>query len=177
MRLPRKLHFCKNWAISRLLISSELLFNKRVLTVEMTEWWCNLFSSFFVGNFRRNVNGIAHQNCHYYRIKQINNNFLWCELLSTKQMTPKCSKHSTHQNVQNIQWNCASKLSLLSYKTNQQQFSLVWTLINQTNDTKMFKTLQWNHSPFLLSLNILTSFLKSIRVLTMGRWCRFVIDG
>ena len=130
MRLPGKLHFCNNWAISCVLISWELLFNKRVPTVEMTEWWCNLFSSFFVDNFLRNVNGIGHQNCHYY-----------CK------------------------------------KTNQQQFSMVWTLINQRNDAKMFKTLQWNHSPFLLSLNILTLLLKSIRVLTMGRWCRFVIDG
>ena len=122
MRLPGKLHFCNNWAISRVLISWELLFNKRVPTVEMTEWWCNLFSSFFVDNFLRNVNGIGHQNCQYY-----------CK------------------------------------KTNQQQFSMVWTLINQRNDAKMFKTLQWNHSPFLLSLNILTLLLKSIKSTDHGK--------
>ena len=121
--------FALNWAISRVLISWELLFNKRVPTMEMAWWWCNLFSSFFVGNFLRNLNGIRHQNCQYY-----------CK------------------------------------KTNQ-QFSMVWTLINQRNDAKKFKTLQWNHSPFLLSLNILALLLKSIRVLTMGRWCWFVIDG
>ena len=67
-------------------------------------------------------------------------------------------------------------VSIIVKKTNQ-QFSMVWTLINQRNDAKMFKTLQWNRSPFLLSLNILALLLKSIRVLTMGRWCRFVIDG
>ena len=39
---------------------------------------------------------------------------------------------------------------LLFQKTNQQQFSMVCTLIDHRNDIKMFKTLQWNQSQFHL---------------------------
>ena len=39
---------------------------------------------------------------------------------------------------------------LLFQKTNRQQFSMVCTLIDNRNDTKMFKTSQWNHSQFHL---------------------------
>ena len=39
---------------------------------------------------------------------------------------------------------------LLFQKTNRQQFSMVCTLIDNRNDTKMFKTLQWNHWQFHL---------------------------
>ena len=43
---------------------------------------------------------------------------------------------------------------LLFQKTNQQQFSMVCTLIDHRNDIKMFKTLQWNHYSFTWVLNI-----------------------
>ena len=48
-----------------------------------------------------------------------------------------------------------------------------WTLIDHRHDIKMFKTLQWNHSPVVLGstwvLNMLTSLLWSIRVKTIER--------
>ena len=37
-----------------------------------------------------------------------------------------------------------------STKTNQQQFSMVCTLIDHRNYVEMLKTLQWNHSPVWL---------------------------
>ena len=43
---------------------------------------------------------------------------------------------------------------LLFQITNQQQFSMVCTLIDHRNDIKMFKTLQWNHYRFTWVLNI-----------------------
>ena len=63
--------------------------------------------------------------------------------------------------------------------THRQQFSMVYTLIDHRNDVKMFKTLkvepraagEWFHCFFL---NILTSFLRSIRVQTMENCCQFV---
>ena len=63
-------------------------------------------------------------------------------------------------------------------KSNGQQFSMVCTLIDHTNDVKMFKTQvepraagEWFHCKVL---NILTLFLWSIRVQTMENCCRFV---
>ena len=48
---------------------------------------------------------------------------------------------------------------------------MVCSLIDHRNDVKMFKTLQWNHLPAARGstyvLNILTSFLWSIRVQTI----------
>ena len=61
--------------------------------------------------------------------------------------------------------------------TNQQQFSMVCTLIDHRNDVKMFKTHvepgaegKWFHGKVL---NILMSFLRWIRVQTMENCCRF----
>ena len=63
-------------------------------------------------------------------------------------------------------------------KSNGQQFSMVYTLIDHRNDVKMFKTQvepraagEWFHCKVL---NILTLFLWSIRVQTMENRCRFV---
>ena len=48
---------------------------------------------------------------------------------------------------------------------------MVCSLIDHRNDVKMFKTLQWNHLPAARGstyvLNILTSFLWSVRVQTI----------
>ena len=63
-------------------------------------------------------------------------------------------------------------------KSNGQQFSMVYTLIDHRNDVKMFKTQvepraagEWFHCKVL---NVLTLFLWSIRVQTMENCCRFV---
>ena len=72
------------------------------------------------------------------------------------------------------------KLSMLLSTTNRKQFSLVCTLIDHRNNDKMFKTLQWNHSPAPRGstwvLNILTSFLWSIRVQTMENCCPLLFN-
>ena len=56
---------------------------------------------------------------------------------------------------------------------------MVCTLIDHRNhDVKMLKTLQWNHPPVACAstcvLNILSSFLWSIRVQIKGNCCLFV---
>ena len=64
---------------------------------------------------------------------------------------------------------------------NRQQFSLVCTLIDHTNDLKTFKTKvepraagEWFPCKVM---NILTSFLWSIRVQTVENCCGFVFNN
>ena len=68
----------------------------------------------------------------------------------------------------NFNRNGHQKLSNVMVKTNWQQFSMVYTLIDQKNDVKMFKTLQWNHLPttrgstcVLNSVNVISKVDKS----------------
>ena len=65
-------------------------------------------------------------------------------------------------------------VNVIVKKTNRQQFSMVCALMDHRNDVKMYKTLQWNHSFWVLI--ILTSFLWSIELQTMGNcWLDLLI--
>ena len=92
---------------------------------------------------------------------QVNSNFPWSVLLSTIEMTSKClklccgttSRHNialailreTSTEIDVKTFNDIVKKNKTNKQTNQQQFSMVCTLIDHRNDVKMFKTLRWNH--------------------------------
>ena len=103
--------------------------------------------------------------CHFEKKKQantqVNSNFPWSVLLSTIEMTSKClklccgttSRHNialailreTSTEIDVKTFNDIAKKNKTNKQTNQQQFSMVCTLIDHRNDVKMFKTLRWNH--------------------------------
>ena len=103
--------------------------------------------------------------CHFEKKKQtntqVNSNFPWSVLLSTIEMTSKClklccgttSRHNialailreTSTEIDVKTFNDIVKKNKTNKQTNQQQFSMVCTLIDHRNDVKMFKTLRWNH--------------------------------
>jgi len=87
--------YYNNWAPSRALIGRELC-SIRVQTMEMTRWWCNLLVAC---DFPRNVNGNGRQKLLFK--KQIDNNFPWCVLLLTIEMTL----------LKTLQWNHEPHLS------------------------------------------------------------------
>ena len=91
------------------------------------------------------------------------------------------SLSSTCNFPRNFNRNGHQKLSNVIVKTNQQQCSMVYTLIDQKNDVKMFKTLQWNHSPMACGS---TGVLNSVNVISVvdkstdhGKLCWFVKCG
>ena len=84
--------FYDNLAISQGLIGR----GHYLIRVQTLPWkWCDvgrflflfLVHSIFLRNFNRN----GHENCQWYRKKQINNNFPCSVLLSTTEMTSNCS--------------------------------------------------------------------------------------
>ena len=101
--------------------------------------------------------------CHFEKKKnqtntQVNSNFPWSVLLSTIEMTSKCLKlccgtTSRHNIALAILRETSTEIDVKTFndivkktkQTNQQQFSMVCTLIDHRNDVKMFKTLRWNH--------------------------------
>ena len=104
--------------------------------------------------------------CHFEKKNkqtntQVNSNFPWSVLLSTIEMTSKCLKlccetTSRHNIALTILRETSTKIDVKTFndivkknktnkQTNQQQFSMVCTLIDHRNDVKMFKTLRWNH--------------------------------
>ena len=156
--------------ISRTMISREL-FSIRVqtnlLTMEMTSWWRNLFLSFSRSRFSekrkwtsmKTYNGILKKKTKQTNT-QVNSNFPWSVLLSTIEMTSKCLKlccgtTSRHNIALAILRETSTEIDVKTFndiakktkqtQTNQQQFSMVCTLIDHRNDVKMFKTLRWNH--------------------------------
>ena len=155
--------------ISRELFSIRVQTN--LLTMEMTSWWRNLFLSFSRSRFseKRKWTSMKTYNAILKKKNkqtntQVNSNFPWSVLLSTIEMTSKClklccgttSRHnialailretSTEIDVKTFN-DIVKKKNKTNKQTNQQQFSMVCTLIDHRNDVKMFKTLRWNHQP------------------------------
>lgn len=63
--------------------------------------------------------------------------------------------------IKNCQLYCKTKID--------DNLLLIFSLIDHRNDVKMFTTLQWHHTLFHLSLNILTLLLWCIRMKTMWK--------
>ena len=81
--------FCHNWGIPLALMIGRELCSITLQTMEMAWWWRNLFFSFSHTRFSEKLQRKWTLNLSMLK-KQIDNNFLWSVLLSTKKWRQTC---------------------------------------------------------------------------------------